>query len=1088
MSHPSSRRRRRGVLPSVSCTFATLVCLAANRSGLAQPASTDWQDYIAGPTTRLVQPAAISFSQSNNGSITNPTAVLVEDGSYTTITRSGSNSPRLAVDFGLPVSGKIEIVFGDTVTAPLGIAFSQRLEFLDIGSDTSAFHLGDLDVTGRPGITWRTDNRRGFRYVLLYLPVNGTVKIDAIRVYHTPYLGSPDTYDGHFLCDNDLFNRIWYGCIYTVEISTTSGNDIDGPWEIEEGMLSISWEGDQYDPGGPFGFTVPGDNWTDYALDFDFRIMPLGRTCGWAFRAQDRWNCYMWQIVATEGGPNANTLRKHLYQNGNWTWINTVPLPFNIDEGTVHHVRTELEGSTIRTYLDSQLIDTTVDNTFTSGRIGFYSDEANREHFHVDNVIVSDAGGTLFSDDFEGEFLVADWNDWERAELNCINDGAKRDRVWVWGDFYPAQRAMWVAHWEPDIIAETMRDGAVHQYDQSVEDRWGPILRGKIPAANATGNHYMTADGFAVKWLDDYTFWWVLTLHHYWLHTGDGAFVQEMFPALQGVLNDWCVRKMRGDGLIQLQQGDWYWSMLRMGGVTSFNSLYVQSLRRAADMADFIGQSSEAGGWRTRANNVVTAMNNLLWNSSEQLYYDSVEDHGHHPLDGNTLPIIWGIAPPSRIGPILDRIETRMWSSIGTRTAWPGYLGSWGHVNEVWPWYVQFEVEARFQHHDNLRAFEAIRRPWELMVDGDPGRTVWEFIDDDGGVEQGLRNTDHAFSSGAAWLLSEYVAGIRPTLPGFLTYDIIPHPGELTWVQCTMPTPQGGISIEYHLDPVARTFDADIVSPTGTNGRVAVPRLDERANVWLDGQLVWTVSGGGTGGAYSDDRYLYFTSIGPGPHTISAAFFTFASNPDFDNDGDVDIDDYNAFATCYTGPVGEPAYVLPSGACLAAFDFDADEDIDCTDWIVFTQAWTGPGPCPPPMEACDDDCNGNGVSDVCESAKGFVADCDNNGVPDSCEPDSDGDGVIDGCDLCPNTIPAASTDADGCPPLIRGDMDRDGDVDMDDQGLFQRCLTGPGETSYDPDCVRAKIDDDYDVDQSDQQFLINCLSGANIPAPAQCEE
>ena len=96
------------------------------------------------------------------------TAVLVEDGASTTLTRTGLVSPKLAIDFGLPVSGKIEVVFGSTITAELGVAFSQRLEFLDIGSDTSSFHLGDLTVTGRSSVTWRTDNRRGFRYLLLY--------------------------------------------------------------------------------------------------------------------------------------------------------------------------------------------------------------------------------------------------------------------------------------------------------------------------------------------------------------------------------------------------------------------------------------------------------------------------------------------------------------------------------------------------------------------------------------------------------------------------------------------------------------------------------------------------------------------------------------------------------------------------------------------------------------------------------------------------------------------------------------------------------------------------------------------------------
>lgn len=924
---------------------AAWILVSETSRAMAQPASTDWQDYIAGPTTRLNEPQGISFAHNNSGSITGGSNALVEDAQVATITRTGGTSPQLAIDFGLPVSGKVEVVFGNTVTAPLNLAFSQRLEYLNIGSDTDAYYLGDLNVTGRPGVTWRTDNRRGFRYMLLYLPQTGTVQIDAVRVYHTPYLGHAGTYDGHFLCDDDLFNRIWYGCVYTVEISTTSGNDIDGPWEIEEGMLSVSYEGDDFIPGGPFGFTVPGSGWTDYALDFDFKIMPLGKTCGWAFRAQDGGNTYMWQIVSDEGGANANTLRKHVRQGGNWSSITSVNLPGPVSEGELHHVRTEVEGSTIRTYLDAQLIDTTDNATFDQGRIGFYSDEANREHFHVDNVTVTDSGGTLFSDDFEGEFLVADWDDWERAELNTINDGAKRDRVWVWGDFYPAQRAMWVAHWEPEIILETMRDGVANQYDQSVEDTWGPVLRGKMPAANATGNHYMTDSGFAAKWLDDYTFWWVLTLHHHWMRTGDLAVVNEMYPALLGVLDDWCVRKMRSDGLIQLQLGDWYWSFLRIGAGTAFNALYVQSLRCGAEMAEALGNPGDAANWTGRADAVVAAMNTHLYDNGQQLYYDSVEDQAHYPLDANTLTILYGIADGAKTGPMLDQIETRMWSPVGTKTAWPDY-DTWGHDDQVWAWYVQYEVEARFQLNDDDRAMEAIRRPWQTMVDGDPGRTMWEFIMADGGVENGLRNTDHAFSAGAAWLMSEYVAGVLPTSPGFTTFDIIPHPGHLTWVQCRVPTPAGAISIEYNLDRDEKTYQADFEVPPGTTGRVAVPRLGLAAVVTLDDQAVWT-PGGPVGDATSDDHHLYFPDVGPGVHILDAQFDPGVVDPDFDFDLDVDLSDFGRLQACLTGN-GNP----PQGPECAVTDLDDDNDVDQVDIDLFLGCVSGSGVLPDAN--CDD--------------------------------------------------------------------------------------------------------------------------------------
>jgi hypothetical protein len=438
----------------------------------------------------------------------------------------------------------------------------------------------------------------------------------------------------------------------------------------------------------------------------------------------------------------------------------------------------------------------------------------------------------------------------------------------VWGDFYPAQRAAFTAHWLPEIVAETMRDGAEHQYTFVEENRWGGVLAGKIPAANA--GDYMRDNGFNIAWLDDYTLWWVATLHHYWMHAGDDAFVAEVYPALVNVFDQWAARKMRSDGLLSLRLGDWYWSFLRQGGVTSFNALYVSALERSADMADRLGHADDAAAWRARAQSVRDAINAYLFDDANGLYVDSRDDGTHHPLDANTLAILYGVADRDRGDVILDKIESLMWGPFGTKASWPPY-DTWGHNQQVWAWYVQFEAEARFRLNDDQRALETIRRPWGHMVDSDPGRTMWEFMMGDGTLESGLRNTDHAFSSGAAWLMSEYVAGIRPTSPGFAAVDVVPHPGDLEWVECVVPSPLGPVGIDYTVDVAAEIYDATVTIPAGSVGRVAVPRLGGDATVVLDGETVWTPDGP-VGGGYADASYLYFEGIDAGEHVISAMF------------------------------------------------------------------------------------------------------------------------------------------------------------------------------------------------------------------------
>lgn len=67
-----------------------------------------------------------------------------------------------------------------------------------------------------------------------------------------------------------------------------------------------------------------------------------------------------------------------------------------------------------------------------------------------------------------------------------------------------------------------------------------------------------------------------------------------------------------------------------------------------------------------------------------------------------------------------------------------------------------------------------------------------------------------------------------------------------------------------------------------------------------------------------------------------------------------------------------------------------------------------------------------------------------------------------------------------------GDFNGDGDVDMEDFGRLQACLTGPNVPQHDPACAAARLDGDSDVDQDDVMIFLGCLSGAGIPAAPEC--
>jgi hypothetical protein len=71
-------------------------------------------------------------------------------------------------------------------------------------------------------------------------------------------------------------------------------------------------------------------------------------------------------------------------------------------------------------------------------------------------------------------------------------------------------------------------------------------------------------------------------------------------------------------------------------------------------------------------------------------------------------------------------------------------------------------------------------------------------------------------------------------------------------------------------------------------------------------------------------------------------------------------------------------------------------------------------------------------------------------------------------------------------PNVPGDMDRDGDVDQVDFGLFQACYTEPGEAPDEPECDDARLDGDIDVDLADYGAFQRCYSGPTILGDPDC--
>jgi hypothetical protein len=70
---------------------------------------------------------------------------------------------------------------------------------------------------------------------------------------------------------------------------------------------------------------------------------------------------------------------------------------------------------------------------------------------------------------------------------------------------------------------------------------------------------------------------------------------------------------------------------------------------------------------------------------------------------------------------------------------------------------------------------------------------------------------------------------------------------------------------------------------------------------------------------------------------------------------------------------------------------------------------------------------------------------------------------------------------------VAPDLDEDGDVDQEDFGSFQVCLTSATEPTIAAACQRADFNQDSVVDQKDMNILLACFSGPAAPVEPTCD-
>ncbi len=303
--------------------------------------------------------------------------------------------------------------------------------------------------------------------------------------------------------------------------------------------------------------------------------------------------------------------------------------------------------------------------------------------------------------------------------------------------------------------------------------------------------------------LPTFTLLWILSLRDYYLFSGDKVLLDELWPAVERVL-EFFERYRSPDDLLKDVP---YWLFVDWADVdtsgesASVNALYHGALLAAADIAETLPHRRTSMDYRTLAHRIRNGMRQQLWDEEKGCFRDSRKDgvlSEKITEQANCWAITFGATPAGTEESILENLFDKHAATVQTGTPYFAF-------------YVLGALATGGKHEQSL---EYIRTNWGKMLDW--GATSWWEQWDP------KASSCHGWSSGPTHFLQAEILGVKPFKPGWEEILIEPHTAGLAWARGNVPTPEGIVSVEWKQEE-----DFSILVNVPVAGRVMVPVLKQ---------------------------------------------------------------------------------------------------------------------------------------------------------------------------------------------------------------------------------------------------------------------
>jgi hypothetical protein len=339
---------------------------------------------------------------------------------------------------------------------------------------------------------------------------------------------------------------------------------------------------------------------------------------------------------------------------------------------------------------------------------------------------------------------------------------------------------------------------------------------------------------------------------NYYMYTGDLATISTIYSSTKEYLDRY---KMGSNGLPVHRAEDWDWYDWGVG-TTDTEVIqvaeYYTAINALKKMAKVTGHTADIPAIDEKLNSIKVNFDKIFWKGDGYRSGDELDERA------NAMAVVAGLAGPSRWNIISKILETKM---------------------NCGPYFERWVLEALCIMKRPDQALLRMYNRYKYQIQSG-FTTLWEYI------ERSFENTppwstdsDEYLSLNHAWntpnlILSKFIAGVAPEMPGWDTYHVLPQEAFLTSVKVKVPTVKGMIQANIQKDK--KQYKIGLVSPPNTLAIVGIPKtsFSTLANIKVNGKLVWNGSfksaEKGVSWAGEDSEYVKFC-VGPGTWSFVAS-------------------------------------------------------------------------------------------------------------------------------------------------------------------------------------------------------------------------